>query len=78
MIHIKEDSARTLCGIAGKLPEGHVFFFAGELGARRATCPQCNPDGPQPIGTPISQLSGRPGQPGFGRFCEIAASWGHD
>lgn len=29
------------------------------------------------IGTPISQLSGRPGQPGFKKFCEIAFSWGY-
>lgn len=29
-------------------------------------------------GTPISQLSGRPGHRGFGEFCRIAATWGHD
>lgn len=32
----------------------------------------------QQIGTPISQLSGRPGHPGFDRFCGIAKSWGYD
>lgn len=31
-----------------------------------------------PIGTPISQLSGRPGHPGFDKFKQIARSWGHD
>jgi hypothetical protein len=76
MIHIKEDSAQTLCGLT-LLPDGHVWFFAGEHGARKATCPKCNPEGPQPIGTPISQLSGHPGQPGFSRFSEIALTWGH-
>jgi len=29
-------------------------------------------------GTPISELSGRPGEPGFGEFCRIAKSWGYD
>jgi hypothetical protein len=33
---------------------------------------------PEPIGTPISELSGRPGQPGYERFRDIAASWGYD
>lgn len=32
----------------------------------------------QQIGTPISQLSGRPGHPGFGDFSRIAGSWGYD
>jgi len=32
----------------------------------------------RPIGTPISELSGRPGQPGYERFRDIAASWGYD
>lgn len=31
-----------------------------------------------PIGTPLSQLSGRPGHPGYDKFCRIAASWGYD
>ena len=30
------------------------------------------------IGTPISELSGRAGSPGFDRFSRIAASWGYD
>jgi hypothetical protein len=32
----------------------------------------------QQIGTPISQISGRPGHPGFDEFKRIAASWGYD
>lgn len=32
----------------------------------------------KPIGTPISQLSGRPGAPGYGKFKRIAKSWGYD
>lgn len=31
-----------------------------------------------PIGTPASELSGRPGHPGFEEFKRIARSWGHD
>ena len=30
------------------------------------------------LGTPISQLSGRPGEAGFAEFCRIAKSWGYD
>lgn len=31
-----------------------------------------------PIGTPISELSGRPGEPGYAEFCRIAKTWGHE
>lgn len=34
--------------------------------------------GPAPVGTPISELSGRPGHPGYEQFKAIAASWGYD
>lgn len=77
LVHIKQVADETLCGIKGRLPDGHTFFFDHEYMARKATCPNCNPEGPRPIGTPISQLSGRPGHTGYQRFCEIAASWGH-
>lgn len=30
------------------------------------------------LGTPLSQLSGRPGHPGYDEFKRIAASWGYD
>lgn len=30
------------------------------------------------LGTPISQLSGRPGHDGYGEFKRIAASWGYE
>lgn len=33
---------------------------------------------PEPIGTPLSQISGRPGHPGFEQFRAIAKSWGYD
>ena len=43
--------------------------------------------GDRPLGTPISALSGQPGDPknlsdprhaGYAEFCRIARSWGHD
>ncbi len=30
------------------------------------------------LGTPLSQLSGRPGHPGYDEFRRIAKSWGYD
>lgn len=33
---------------------------------------------PRPMGTPLRELSGRPGEPGYEEFKRIAKSWGHD
>lgn len=83
MIHIRvddfepNDKRKFACGIGPALPPGDSYFFQDELGSLHADCPGCNPD-QQPLGTPISQLSGRPGEPGFAAFCEIARSWGHE
>ncbi len=30
------------------------------------------------VGTPLSELSGRPGHKGYAEFCQIACSWGYD
>jgi hypothetical protein len=83
MIHICIDGGRDnsqrkfACGIGPKLPPGDVFYFEGEaLAYVKADCPGCNPGGPEQLGTPLSQLSGRPGHAGFGEFCRIASSWG--
>lgn len=35
-------------------------------------------DPARPLGTPISELSGRPGEPGYDEFVRIAKSWGYD
>lgn len=32
----------------------------------------------KPLGTPVSELSGQPGHPGFDEFCRIARSWGYE
>lgn len=83
MIHIRIDEeelnskAIMACGIGLPLPAGDKYWFAHESGADRADCPRCNPAGPRPLGTPISKLSGRPGEPGYEEFCRIAESWGY-
>jgi hypothetical protein len=84
MIHIRVDNhpensrRRFACGLGPDLPEGDTYWFESEASADRADCPGCNPGGPRRLGTPISQLSGRPGEPGFERFKDIARSWGYD
>ena len=84
MIHIRIDDEsenskrRFACGIGPELPEGDKYFFFGESQADFADCPGCDPSGPRRLGTPISELSGRPGHPGFEEFKRIAASWGYD
>lgn len=69
--------ARFECGIGWPLPEGDQYVFEGEL-SPMVTCVGCGGGPAVPPGTPISELSGRPGHPGFERFCEIARSWGYD
>lgn len=85
MIHIRIDDEaenrkrRFACGIGPELPAGDTYFFESEASATlRADCPGCNPGGPRQLGTGISQLSGRPGYPGYERFKQIASSWGYD
>lgn len=88
MIHIRIDeqplnSKREFaCGIGPVLPPGDIYFFVGEerrVGFRsEEVCPGCFPNGKPQIGTPISQLSDRPGHDGYDEFCRIARSWGYD
>lgn len=84
MIHIRiddgpNDQQEMACGLKGKLPKGDQYYFCGEsIADYKADCQGCNPGGPRKWGTPISQLSGRPGQPGYDEFVRIAKSWGHD
>ncbi len=40
--------------------------------------PATEPRPDRKIGTPISELSGQPGQPGYAEFRRIARSWGYD
>ena len=83
MIHIRVDNEREnskrrfACGIGPDLPVGDLYYFTGENRADFADCPGCNPHGPRRLGTPISELSGRPGHDGYEEFCRIAESWGY-
>jgi len=84
MIHIRIDNEienskrKFVCGIGPELPDGDVYYHESEWRAERANCPGCNPAGPRRLGTPISELSGRPGHEGYGEFVRIARSWGYD
>lgn len=83
MIHSRIDheelnaNARFECGIGWPLPEGDQYVHESEYRSHMVTCPGCG-GGPRKIGTPISELSGQPGQPGYEKFKAIAASWGYD
>lgn len=82
MTHVRIDNERLnskrrfACGIGPDLPPGDRYVFAGEL-CHMVDCPGCGGAERRP-GTPVSELSGRPGRPGFEKFCEIARSWGYD
>jgi hypothetical protein len=85
MIHIRIDNEKGnsqrkfACGLGPDLPEGDVYYFESESAAYRLSdCPGCNPDGPRQLGTPTSELSSQPGEPGYEEFCRIAKSWGFD
>ena len=84
LIHIRVDDEelnskrRFACGLGPELPPGDTYRFSSEAAADRATCPGCNPSGPRQLGTPISQLSGTIGEPGYAEFVRIARSWGYD
>lgn len=85
MIHIRIDDEiknsrrRFACGIGPDLPVGDTYFFAAETAAEyKSDCPGCNPGGPKRFGTPASELSGRPGQPGHAEWLRISRSWGHE
>jgi len=84
--HIRVDqeelnaNRRFACGIGPTLPEGDVYFFLSEWGTHsRVDCPGCqHARRDKTAGTPLSQLSGRPGHPGYDRFVSIAESWGYE
>jgi hypothetical protein len=84
MTHIRTDNEprndrrRFACGIGPSLPDGDQYIYQGEVELHHMVdCPICRPT-PQSLGTPISELSGRPGHAGYDRFVEIGKSWGHD
>ena len=83
MIHIRIDDEhenskrRFACGLGPELPPGDKYVFQSELGLHHMVdCPGCGPG--RPLGTPASELSGRPGHKGYAKFVAIAKSWGYD
>lgn len=69
---------RFACGIGPTLPEGDKWVGGSEFGLHyMVDCEGCGGEKRQ-LGTPISQLSGRPGHPGYQEFCRFAASWGYE
>lgn len=83
--HIRIDNEKLnskrkfACGLGPELPPGDDYVFEAESHWHRTVdCPGCNPTGPRKLGTPMSQISGRPGHPGFEEFCRIARSWGYE
>lgn len=83
MIHILiddeiENSKRKFaCGIGPELPTGDLYYYESQALDFKIDCPICKPFA-RVLGTPISQLSGRPGHSGYNEFCRIAKSWGYD
>lgn len=84
MTHIRIDNEinnsqrKFACGIGPAIPEGDTYVSVSESSLHDTVdCPGCRPQ-THTLGTPISQLSGRPGHRGFDRFVEIARSWGHE
>jgi hypothetical protein len=82
MIHLRIDNEpenarrKMACGIGPELPEGDKLIFEAEYGLHHMVdCPGCKPSC-RPLGTPLSQLSGRSGELGHTEFCQIAHSWG--
>jgi hypothetical protein len=63
------------CGMR-QLADGHAYVNDTAAACLHVTCPTCLPECQQ-LGTPISQLSGRPGEPGYERFVVIGRSWGY-
>jgi len=63
------------CGMR-QLADGHAYANDTAAACLRVTCPICLPECQQ-LGTPISQLSGRPGTDGYAAFVRIADSWGY-
>jgi hypothetical protein len=84
VIHIRVDNEelnsrrKFACGLGPDLPEGDTYYFESEGSAERADCPGCNPHGSRPLGTPLSQISTQPGQPGYEEWLRISRSWGYE
>jgi hypothetical protein len=84
MIHIRIDGEfdnrkrKFACGLGPELPKGDKWVGEGEYGQHKMVdCPGCG-GAKRQLGTPISELSGQSGKPGYDRFVAIARSWGYE
>lgn len=82
MIHLHTERCDGMrvsaCGIRYELREGDESIAKIERGLHHLVdCPVCK-EFATPEGTPISELSGQPGEEGFKRFSEIAKSYGYE
>jgi hypothetical protein len=66
---------KNKCEICGQpMPEGEQMFrYHGYSGP----CPAQPPKDETEMGTPLSELSGRPGYVGHDRFVAIGETWGY-
>jgi hypothetical protein len=55
-----------------------VFFVDREWRDKIATDPDAAYARDRPLGTPISEISTRPGEPGYEEWIRISKSWGYD
>jgi hypothetical protein len=82
MIHVRldretNDKRQFACGIGPALPDGDKWVHADEYELlHMVDCQGCGGRVRQ-SGTPVSELDGRPGHPGYEQFKDIARSWGH-
>ena len=85
MRHVRVDGQelnskrKFACGLGPELPPGDDYVFDGDSQGMLDTvdCVGCG-GGRKQLGTPLSELSGRPGHQGYERFRSIAESWGYD
>ena len=70
---VREECASVSCGHS----PAHWRMDAGGTGS--FFCDPCKLKiaNPKSLGTPLSELSGRPGEHGFDEFCRIAETWGY-
>lgn len=66
---------RMACGMR-QLSSGHAWTDDTKVASLHVNCPTCLPQC-QRLGTPFSELSGRPGEPGYSEFVRIGKSWGY-
>lgn len=90
--HVRTDQEQSnskrkfACGLGPDLPKGDTWVYPSETGHGygHIDCVGCGGGPRKPLGTPMSEVSGRvvpwdhPDYPKYVEFCRIARSWGHE